>query len=122
MDEHRLRPRGRQPDHRRAVAAAASVYYTFILEDGVTFTPELAGAMIKQNLALTGEAGRVNRQLNIPRGVVFTQRITFGFTGLMASMRATGPWRSITAEYVLGTEPSTPLGVLSRQAMGARWV
>ncbi|HEY7295721.1 MAG TPA: AarF/ABC1/UbiB kinase family protein [Dehalococcoidia bacterium] len=98
------------------------VFYGFILEDNVTFTPELAAAMIRQNLAMTGEAGRVNRQLNIPRGVVFTQRITFGFAGLMASIRATGPWRSITAEYVLGRPPCTPLGEASRRAMGDKWV
>jgi len=98
------------------------VFYSFIAEDGVTFTPELAAAMIRQNLTMTGEAGRVNRQLNIPRGVVFTQRITFGFAGLMASIRATGPWRSITAEYVLHTEPCTPLGEESRRVMGDSWV
>lgn len=89
------------------------LYYTFILEDGVTFTPELAAAMVRQNLTLTGDAGRVNRQVTIPRGVVFTQRITFGFTGLMASIAATGPWRSIVEEYVLERPPSTDLGRLS---------
>lgn len=98
------------------------VFYSFILEDGVTFTPEMAATMIRQNLTMTGEAGRINRQLNIPRGVVFTQRITFGFAGLMASIRATGPWRSITAEYVLHTEPCTALGEESKRAMGDNWV
>jgi predicted unusual protein kinase regulating ubiquinone biosynthesis (AarF/ABC1/UbiB family) len=98
------------------------VYYTFILEDGVTFTPELAAALVRQNLQLTGEAGRINRQLNIPKGVVFTQRITFGFAGLMASIRATGPWRSITREYVFGEPPSTELGRLSAEHSPERWV
>jgi predicted unusual protein kinase regulating ubiquinone biosynthesis (AarF/ABC1/UbiB family) len=98
------------------------VYYTFILNDGVTFTPELAGAMVKRHLAMTGEEGRINRQLNIPAGVVFIQRITFGFTGLMASIRATGPWRSITEEYVLGRPPSTELGALSAQHSPGGWV
>jgi predicted unusual protein kinase regulating ubiquinone biosynthesis (AarF/ABC1/UbiB family) len=98
------------------------VYYTFILTDEVTFTPELAASLIRQNLQLTGEAGRINRQLNIPKGVVFTQRITFGFSGLMASIRATGPWRSITAEYVLGAEPATALGEESKRHMGTPWV
>jgi predicted unusual protein kinase regulating ubiquinone biosynthesis (AarF/ABC1/UbiB family) len=98
------------------------VYYTFILNDGVTFTPELAGAMVKQNLAMTGEAGRINRKLTIPSGVVFIQRITFGFTGLLAGLRATGPWRSITEEYVLGKPPSTHLGRLSAQYAPEAWV
>jgi predicted unusual protein kinase regulating ubiquinone biosynthesis (AarF/ABC1/UbiB family) len=99
-----------------------SVYYTFILRDGVTFTPELAGAMVKQNLAMTGEAGRINRKLTIPPGVVFIQRITFGFTGLLAGLRATGPWRSITEEYVLHTPPSTDLGRASAVFSPDAWV
>jgi hypothetical protein len=98
------------------------VYYTFVLEDNVTFTPEMSAAMIRQNLQLTGEAGRVNRQMNIPQGVVFTQRITFGFTGLMASIRATGPWKSITEEYVLGRGPTTGLGRLSARHSPEAWV
>jgi predicted unusual protein kinase regulating ubiquinone biosynthesis (AarF/ABC1/UbiB family) len=98
------------------------VYYTFVLEDNVTFTPEMSAAMIRQNLQLTGEAGRVNRQMNIPQGVVFTQRITFGFTGLMASIRAKGPWKSITEEYVFGHEPATDLGRLSAAHAPTHWV
>lgn len=98
------------------------IYYSFILEDNVPFTSDVAAAMIRQNLQLTGEAGRINRQLNIPQGVVFTQRITFGFTGLMASIRAVGPWRSITEEYVLGREPCTELGRLSALHSPGRWV
>ncbi len=98
------------------------IYYTFIVEDGVTFTPELAAALVRQNLQLTGEAGRINRQLTIPKGVVFTQRITFGFAGLMASIRATGAWRSITCEYVLHEPPSTPLGRESAAFDPKSWV
>jgi predicted unusual protein kinase regulating ubiquinone biosynthesis (AarF/ABC1/UbiB family) len=98
------------------------VYYTFILDDNIPFTPDVAAAMIRQNLSLTGEVGKVNRQLNIPQGVVFTQRITFGFTGLMASIRAVGPWKSITEEYVLDREPCTELGRLSAQYSPDRWV
>ena len=98
------------------------VYYTFILEDNVPFTPDVAASMIRQNLQLTGEVGRINRQLNIPQGVVFTQRITFGFTGLMASIRAVGPWKSITEEYVLHREPSTELGRLSAAHSPDAWV
>lgn len=98
------------------------IYYSFILEDGVAFTPELAAAMVRQNLQLTGEVGRINRQMNIPAGMVFTQRITFGFAGLMASIRARGPWRSITEEYVFGRPPSTPLGIESARHDPEAWV
>jgi predicted unusual protein kinase regulating ubiquinone biosynthesis (AarF/ABC1/UbiB family) len=98
------------------------IYYSFILEDGVRFTPELAGALVRHNLALNGAVGRVNRQLNIPGGMVFTQRINFGFTGLMAAVEAAGPWKGITEEYVLGRGPVTRLGEASRRAMGDSWV
>src|SRR3954452_9567369 len=99
-----------------------SVYYTFILRDGVTFTPELAGAMVKQNLAMTGEAGRINRKLTFGPGVVCIQRITFVFTGLLAGLNATVPWRSITEEYVLHTAPSTELGEASAAFSTDAWV
>ncbi len=88
-------------------------FYDFVLEDGVQFTPELASEMVRRNLQLTGEAGKINRQLNIPQELVFTQRINFGFVGLMATLRAQGPWHSISREYVLDETPTTPLGKAS---------
>lgn len=98
------------------------LYYTFIVDDGVTFTPELAARMIKQNLQLSGDVGRVNRKLNIPAGMVFTQRINFGFTGLMASLRAEGPWASIIREYVKGSWPTTDLGRQSQAWSPTGWI
>ncbi len=98
------------------------LYYSFILGDGVTFTPELAGRMVKQNLQLSGDVGRVNRKLNIPAGMVFTQRINFGFTGLMASLRANGPWKSIISEYVAGSLPTTDLGRQSQAWSPTGWI
>jgi len=98
------------------------LYYEFILEDGVAFTPEMAAAMVRRNVQLTGDAGRLNRQLNIPRGVVFTQRINFGFAGLMATIQARGPWHSIIREYVLNAPPCTDLGRASAAHSPAGWV
>jgi hypothetical protein len=95
---------------------------TRIDDDGVTFTPELAAKMVKQNLQLSGDAGRVNRKLNIPPGMVFTQRINFGFTGLMASLQAQGPWNSIIREYVSGALPASDLGRRSQDWSPNEWV
>ena len=78
--------------------------------------------MIKQNLQLSGDVGRVNRKLNIPAGMVFTQRINFGFTGLMASLRAEGPWASIIREYVKGSWPTTDLGRQSQAWSPTGWI
>lgn len=98
------------------------LYYSFILHDGVRFTPQLASSMVRQNLQLSGDTGRVNRKLNIPKGVIFTQRINFGFAGLMASLEATGPWHSIIREYTLGEPPATELGRESAEHTPGRWV
>ena len=81
-----------------------------VLEERVTFTRELAAEMVHRNAATTGEAGQINRWLNIPPGTVFLSRINFGLAGLMASLEASGPWRGIIAEYLFDEPPCTELG------------
>jgi len=88
-------------------------YWAPILEPEVTFTPELAGEMIRRNTQTTGLGGQINRYCNVPEGMVFLTRINFGLAGLMANLRARGPWRAIIEEYIDGKEPSTELGRLS---------
>ncbi len=88
-------------------------YWAPILEPEVTFTPELAGEMIGRNTQTTGQGGQINRYCNVPEGMVFLTRINFGLAGLMANLRATGPWRAIIEEYIDGREPATELGRLS---------
>ncbi|MGE5596269.1 MAG: ABC1 kinase family protein [Hyphomicrobiales bacterium] len=85
-------------------------YWAPILEEYVTFTPELAGEMIRRNTQTTGQGGAINRYCNVPEGMVFLTRINFGLAGVMASLNATGPWQAIVAEYVNGDPPSTELG------------
>ncbi|MEX1104187.1 MAG: AarF/UbiB family protein, partial [Dehalococcoidia bacterium] len=81
-----------------------------ILADEVTFTPELAGEMIRRNTMTTGQGGAINRWCNVPRGMVFLTRINFGLAGLLASLGATAPWRAIVREYVCDDPPATELG------------
>jgi len=88
-------------------------YWAPILEGEVTFTPELAAEMIRRNTQTTGEGGAINRYCNVPEGMVFLTRINFGLAGLMANLRAHGPWRGIITEYVRGVPPVTDLGRLS---------
>lgn len=88
-------------------------YWAPILEDEVTFTPELAAEMIRRNTATTGEGGRINQWCNVPAGMVFLTRINFGLAGLLASLGSRGPWRAITREWIDDTPPSTELGRLS---------
>ena len=88
-------------------------YWAPILADRVTFTPELAAEMVRRNTQTTGHGGAINRQCNVPEGMVFLTRINFGLAGLFAGLRARGPWRSIVGEYVYETGPSTELGARS---------
>ncbi len=88
-------------------------YWAPILGDEVEFTPELATEMVRRNTMTTGIGGRINRQCNVPAGMVFLTRINFGLAGLFAGLRATGPWKAIVKEYVDGDEPCTELGRLS---------
>jgi len=86
-----------------------------VLEEQVTFTPELAAEMVRHNAQATGRGGEINRWLNIPEGMVFLSRINFGLAGLLGSLHAHGPWRGIIAEYLYGLPPSTELGRLSAE-------
>jgi hypothetical protein len=88
-------------------------YWEPILHDEVTFTPELAGEMIRRNTQATGQGGRVNQWCNVPEGMVFLTRINFGLAGLLAGLRVSGPWRAIVREYIEGAPPATELGHLS---------
>jgi predicted unusual protein kinase regulating ubiquinone biosynthesis (AarF/ABC1/UbiB family) len=81
-----------------------------VLEPEVTFTPELAAEMVRRNAQATGPGGAINRQLNIPPGMVFLSRINFGLAGLLGGLEVRGPWRSIIAEYLYGGPSSTELG------------
>ncbi|MBK7329022.1 MAG: hypothetical protein IPI85_08070 [Dehalococcoidia bacterium] len=85
-------------------------YWAPILDDEVEFTPELAAEMVRRNTMTAGIGGQVNRHCNVPAGMVFLTRINFGLAGLLAGLRAGGPWRAIVKEYVEGAAPSTELG------------
>jgi len=88
-------------------------YWEPVLHDEMAFTPELAAEMVRRNTQTTGEGGRINRYCNVPAGMVFLTRITFGLTGLLATLDARRPWRAIVAEYIDDAPPATELGRLS---------
>ncbi len=88
-------------------------YWAPVLSDELTFTPELASEMVRRNTQTTGQGGRINQHCNVPEGMVFLTRINFGLSGLLASLRARGPWRGVIEEYIDGAAPCTELGRLS---------
>ncbi len=95
-------------------------YWEPVLHDRIAFTPELAGEMVRRNTQTTGQGGRINEQCNVPEGMVFLTRINFGLAGLLANIRAEGPWRAIVAEYLDDAPPATELGRISaRTSRGA---
>jgi len=85
-------------------------YWAPILDEEVTFTPELAARMIAHNTQTTGLGGRINQHCNVPEGMVFLTRINFGLAGLMGGLHAQGPWQAIVREYSDGAPPATELG------------
>ncbi len=93
-------------------------YWAPILEDDVTFTPNLAAEMIARNTATTGLGGRINKYCNVPEGMVYLTRINFGLAGVLASLNAKGPWRAIVREYIDNAPPATALGRASAAATG----
>ena len=97
-------------------------YWAPILAEEVEFTPELAAEMVRRNTQTGGLGGRINKHCNVPEGMVFLTRINFGLAGLMAGLRAAGPWRAIIGEYVDGTAPVTELGRLSMESSRGAWV
>jgi predicted unusual protein kinase regulating ubiquinone biosynthesis (AarF/ABC1/UbiB family) len=88
-------------------------YWAPVLDDEVTFTPELAAEMVRRNTQTTGIGGRINKYCNVPEGTVFLTRINFGLAGLLGNLGARGPWRGIIREYIDGAPPCTELGRLS---------
>ena len=88
-------------------------YWAPILGDEVEFTPELAAEMVRRNTMTSGIGGQINKHCNVPEGMVFLTRINFGLAGLLAGLRAKGPWRDIVREYIDDAPPCTELGRLS---------
>ena len=88
-------------------------YWAPVLDPEIAFTPELAAEMVRRNTQTGGIGGRINQHCNVPEGMVFLTRINFGLAGLLASIRATGPWQAIIREYIDGAPPATPLGEIS---------
>ncbi len=85
-------------------------YWAPVLEDEVTFTPDLAAELVRRNTQTTGIGGRINKHCNVPEGTVFLTRINFGLAGLLGNLHARGPWRGIIREYIDGAPPCTELG------------
>ena len=88
-------------------------YWSPVLDEEITFTPELAAEMVRRNTQTTGLGGRINQHCNVPEGTIFLTRINFGLSGLLGNLGARGPWRAIIREYIDGAPPCTELGRLS---------
>ncbi len=75
-----------------------------------TFTRTWVAETVGRMVDLSGPAGVVVRQLNLPAGFVILNRVVWGVSAVMGRLGASGPWRAILDEYRLGTPPATPLG------------
>ena len=88
--------------------------YRAVLEEEIgTFTPELAAYVVHRNFDPFGEFGDMLRGMGITqqsKGFVFINRIQLGLFSILGALRATGPWRAISAEITWGDPPQTELG------------
>ena len=62
-------------------------YWSPVLDEEITFTPELAAEMVRRNTQTTGLGGRINQHCNVPEGTIFLTRINFGLSGLLGKPR-----------------------------------
>ena len=95
--EERRHPRPGAPFTTEELYEHMHWYWAPILEDEVTFTPELAAEMVRRNTQ-TGGHGRPHQpRCNVPEGMVFLTRINFGLAGLLAGLTPAGRGRRSSA-------------------------
>jgi predicted unusual protein kinase regulating ubiquinone biosynthesis (AarF/ABC1/UbiB family) len=91
----------------------APMYRTLLEEETGTFTPELAAYVVHRNFDPLGDFGEMLRGMGITQAskdFVFINRIQLGLFSVLGGLRATGPWRAISAELTWGDPPRTELG------------
>jgi predicted unusual protein kinase regulating ubiquinone biosynthesis (AarF/ABC1/UbiB family) len=100
------------PDADDLLAFYAETVKPYLAEEPFTYTPEYAAAALRHASALRSPHGRAFRKMGGTGGGDFTfvGRIETGMMGVLAGLRATGPWRAIRAEYSRGGPPATPYG------------
>ena len=77
-----------------------------------TYTPESVAQMVAATYQPMGPWYDVSRRLQMPKDLLFLNRITIGASSILGHLYATADWRSIDAEIRHDGPPATELGRL----------
>ena len=95
----------------RAVYDYVSAPYRPYLVDEFTFEPEFVSSALAQVAQIRGDNREVARVLDLPTPFIVLNRVVWGVSGVLAQLRAHGPWRAMLMEYLdPGSPAATPLG------------
>ncbi|HEX5309079.1 MAG TPA: AarF/ABC1/UbiB kinase family protein [Solirubrobacteraceae bacterium] len=84
----------------------------YLAEQPLTVTPELAAKWREYRLSPPGEQIEVVRHWTLPPDFAMMTRVETAIYAMLGQLRASKDWLSISAEYVDGAEPLTPMGKL----------
>jgi predicted unusual protein kinase regulating ubiquinone biosynthesis (AarF/ABC1/UbiB family) len=92
-----------------------STPYTPYLTDEFTFTRTFLRDAMSTIIDVRGPHAPVIEQLNMPASFVILDRVVWGVSAILGKLGASGPWRAMLMEYLVGAEPVTALGVLDAE-------
>ncbi|GAS95633.1 ABC transporter ATP-binding protein [Mycolicibacterium canariasense] len=76
----------------------------------VTVTPEVAHRSLSQAMLPRSAFRKGMYRQRVPREHLFSRRTEMSVCALLGDLRASGPWRAISEEWVLDGEPATAMG------------
>lgn len=83
-------------------------------EQPFTITPEYVAKLIETRYSPTGPSANAFHHLSTPPTYAIMSRLDIGVMSLIAQLRATIPWATLSAEYFEGADPVTPMGKADR--------
>lgn len=76
----------------------------------VTVTPKVAHRSLSQAMLPRSEFRKGMYRQHVPREHLFSRRTEMSVCALLGDLRSSGPWRAISEEWILGSEPATAMG------------
>jgi predicted unusual protein kinase regulating ubiquinone biosynthesis (AarF/ABC1/UbiB family) len=84
--------------------------YQPYLVDHFTYTRQWMIDTLNTMFDVQGPHAKVIEALNMPASFVILDRVVWGVSAMLGKLEASGPFRGMLLEYVIGAEPATDLG------------
>lgn len=84
--------------------------YQPYLVDHFTYTRQWMIDTLNTMFDVQGPHAPVIEALNMPASFVILDRVVWGVSALLGKLEASGPFRAMLLEYIVGAEPATDLG------------